>query len=149
MNKLTIIGNATADATLRTTQNGVSVCSFSVAVRGKGKNKENETTFFNVTAWRALGETCAKYVKKGKKVCVVGPVSISTYDSKNGEKRSNLAVTADDVEFLSPRSEDEGSGYSDNSGAEYGGAGYQQDEIPQSGGYTDVTNSVEVDELPF
>lgn len=106
MNKLTIIGNLTKAPELRTTSTGINVCSFTVAVnRPKGKNKqEQEADFFRVTAWRERGETCAKYLTKGSKVCVVGSVSVSTYDS-NGKTFASLDVTADEVEFLSSRSE--------------------------------------------
>lgn len=103
MNKLTIIGNLTRDPELRTTQGGVSVCTFTVAVnRRKTQNQQPEADFFRVTAWRELGENCGKWLIKGKKVCVVGPVSVSTYTGQDGKTYSNLEVTAQDVEFLSP-----------------------------------------------
>lgn len=106
MNKATIIGNLTKDPELRSTTTGVSVCTFSVAVnrRATDKDKKPEPDFFRVTAWRERGETCAKYLSKGKKVCVVGPVSVRTYQS-NGETRAALEIIADEVEFLSPREE--------------------------------------------
>jgi single-strand DNA-binding protein len=56
-----------------------------------------------VTAWRQLGENCAKYLAKGRKVCVVGPVSLSTYTGNDGKTRAQMEVTADDVEFLTPK----------------------------------------------
>ena len=105
MNSLHIIGNLTKDPELRTTSTGLSVCSFTVAVnRKKTKDGQQETDYFNVTAWRERGETCAKYLSKGKKVSVVGPVSVRTWES-NGKHGASLEVTADEVEFLSPRSE--------------------------------------------
>lgn len=105
MNSLHIIGNLTKDPELRTTATGLSVCSFTVAVnRKKTKDGQQETDYFNVTAWRERGETCAKYLSKGKKVSVVGPVSVRTWDS-NGKHGASLDVTAEEVEFLSPRSE--------------------------------------------
>ena len=58
-----------------------------------------------MTAWRQLGELCAKYLVKGRKVCVVGPVSVDTYTGNDGTTRANLAVTAEDVEFVSSRSD--------------------------------------------
>jgi single-strand DNA-binding protein len=105
MNSLHIIGNLTKDPELRTTATGLSVCSFTVAVnRKKTKDGQQETDYFNVTAWRERGETCAKYLSKGKKVSVVGPVSVRTWDS-NGKHGASLDVTAEEVEFLSPKSE--------------------------------------------
>lgn len=83
----------------------MSVCSFTVAVnRRKTNGNQQETDYFNVTAWRERGEICAKYLSKGKKVSVVGPVSVDTWESK-GKHGASLEVTADEVEFLSPRSE--------------------------------------------
>ena len=106
INRLIIIGNLTRDPELRSTTGGISVCSFTVAVnrRKTEKDKQPEADYFRVTAWRERGETCAKYLRKGKKVCVIGPVSVRTYES-NGETKASLEITAEEVEFLSPREE--------------------------------------------
>lgn len=110
MNKLTIIGNLTRDPELRTTSNGLNVCSFTVAVnrRRSANSNQPEADFFRVSAWRQLGENCQRYLAKGRKVCVIGPVSVSTYTANDGTTRASLEVTADDVEFLSSRNEDAG-----------------------------------------
>lgn len=108
MNKLFIIGNLTRDPELRSTRDGISVCTFTVAVNRRVRSAEAgqpEADFFRVTAWRALGENCAKYLTKGRKVGVVGAVSCQTYTGNDGNTRASLEVTADDVEFLSPRGE--------------------------------------------
>ena len=107
MNKLFIIGNLTRDPELRTTQSGISVCSFTVAVnrRRSQSNDQPEADFFRVSAWRGLGENCAKYLAKGRKVSVVGAVSVSTYQGNDGTTRASLEVNADDVEFLTSRQE--------------------------------------------
>ena len=106
MNKLTIIGNLTRKPELRVTSAGVSVCSFTVAVnrRRTANNQNPGADYFSVSAWRQLGENCAKFLDKGRKVCVVGPVSVRTYQAQDGTTRANLEVTADDVEFLSSAS---------------------------------------------
>ena len=62
-----------------------------------------DADFFRVSAWRQLGENCGKYLAKGKKVCVVGPVSVRTYEAGDGTTRADMEVMADDVEFLSPK----------------------------------------------
>lgn len=104
MNKLAIIGNLTADPQLRTTQQGLSVCDFTVAVnRRKKADGTQDTDYFRVSVWRQLGESCAKYLSKGKKVFVSGPVSVRTYQTQNGDTRASLEVLAEDVEFLTPR----------------------------------------------
>jgi len=69
------------------------------------EGQQDQADFFRVTAWRQLGENCQKYLTKGKKVAVVGPVSVSTYQGKDGKTYATLDVTAEDVEFLSPRNE--------------------------------------------
>ena len=93
----------------RVTQSGVSVCSFTVAVnRRRSQNADNsqpEADFFRVSAWRQLGENCARYLDKGRKVCVIGAVSCRTYTGNDGVTRASMEVTADDVEFLTPKGE--------------------------------------------
>ena len=102
MNKLTIIGNLTKDPELRTTSSGINVCSFTVAVnRKKSKDQEQTADFFNVSAWRGLAEVCSKFLHKGKKVCVVGSVSVRTWES-NDKHGASLEVNAEDIEMLSP-----------------------------------------------
>lgn len=129
MNKLILIGNLTRDPEQRTTPNGVTVCNFTLAVNRRGEpGQEQETDFFRVTAWRQLGENCAKYLAKGRKAFVSGPVSVSTYQAQDGSTRVQLEVTAEDVEFLTPKGE--------------AGAAPTAT-VPQ--GYTEIDNS----ELPF
>lgn len=125
MNKLTIIGNLTADPELRTIPSGVSVCTFTVAVNRRTGKEDRQTDFFRVTAWRQLGENCSRYLTKGKKVAVVGEVSARAFEGKDGTLRASLEVTADDVEFLSPRNEGQG----------YGQGGYQQPQQGTPAGY--------------
>ena len=108
MNKVFIVGNLTRDPELRTTRDGISVCSFTVAVNRRVRSAEAgqpEADFFRVTAWRQLGEICAKYLAKGRKVAVTGAVSLDTYTGNDGAQRASLQVTADDVEFLTSRGE--------------------------------------------
>lgn len=106
MNRLMIIGNLTKNPELRSTQDGTAVCGFTVAVnRAKSRNNPDPgADFFNVNAWRSLGENCAKYLAKGRKVAVVGRVSLRTWE-KDGKHGASLEVTADDVEFLSTKAE--------------------------------------------
>ena len=109
MNKAFFIGNLTRDPELSQTPSGVSVCKFGLAVNRNftNANGEREVDFFNIVAWRALGENCAKYLSKGKKVSIVGRVEITKYEDKQGEEKTVVNVVAEDVEFLSPRSDDE------------------------------------------
>ena len=132
MNKLFIIGNLTSDPELRTTSTGVRVCTMNVAVnrRFSGSNGERQTDFFRVTAWRQIGETCARYLSKGRKISVIGEVTARAYEGKDGTVRASLEVTADEVEFLSPR--EQGQGYQPAQGYQSNQGGYRQS-YPQQG----------------
>lgn len=144
MNRLTIIGNLTKDPELRTTQSGISVCTFTVAVnRRKTQNQQQEADYFRVSAWRELGENCAKWLIKGRKVAVVGPVSVSTYTGNDGKMYANLEVLANEVEFLSPAGQDTQNAA--QNAAQRAPQQAQQTQMPIAGGFT----AVETDELPF
>ena len=104
MNKQYLIGNLTADPETRTTPNGNTVCSFTLAVNRK-KAAEPTTDFFRINAWRNLGEVCGRCLSKGKKVAVVGELHPRLYEDKTGKTRLSLDVEADEVEFLSPKDE--------------------------------------------
>lgn len=132
MNKIVIIGNLTGTPELRVTQSGVSVCEFTVAVNGR--RKEDGATFFRVTVWRALGETCHKYLDKGRKVMVCGAVSASAYTGRDGKPRASLEVTAEDVEFLSAMGHD---------------AQTAQEEPAQQQGTEGGFTAVDTEDLPF
>lgn len=106
MNKAFLTGNLTKDPELRTTQSGDAVCTFTIAVNRRHKSRaqagQQEADFFHITAWRQLGENAAKWLIKGKKVTVVGPVSCRTYQGNDGKTYASMEVTADDIEYLSP-----------------------------------------------
>ena len=103
MNKAFIIGNLVRDPDSRTTQSGKQVCSFTVAVnRQRPAEGQPDTDFFRVTAWNAMADNCARYLFKGKKVAVTGPVSVSTYKTQNGDMKAQMEVYAQEVEFLTP-----------------------------------------------
>ena len=102
---MTIIGNLTADPETRVTTTGKQVTSFTVAVnrRKTAANQNPQADFFRVTAWEELVINCKNYLAKGRKVAVVGAVSVSTYTTNNGEFRASLEVMANEVEFLTPK----------------------------------------------
>lgn len=128
MNRCFIIGNLTRDPETRVTQSGSSVCSFTVAVNRRGQ--DDKTDFFRVSAWNKTGETCQKYLSKGRKVAVTGPVSVSTYTGQDGKTYANLEVMAQDVEFLTPKGEQQAA---------------QAHAAQANNGYQEVTD----DDLPF
>ena len=104
MNRLTIIGNLTADPEMRTTPNGKTVTNFTVAVSRKGD--KDKTDYFRCAAWGKTGEVCGQYLGKGKKVCVIGEVSARAFTDRQGEAKASLEVFVAEVEFLSPRGEE-------------------------------------------
>lgn len=104
MNKVFLIGNLTRDPEMRSTQSGIPVCNFSIAVNRRFRNAQTgqqETDFFNIVAWRQLAELCSRYLTKGRKVAVLGSIQTRTYEAQDGSKRSAFDIVADEVEFLS------------------------------------------------
>lgn len=105
MNKVFLVGNLTKDPELATTNSGVSVCRFSLAVQRRYTNAdgEREADFFNIITWRGQADICAKYLKKGSKCGIVGSIQNRSYDAQDGTKRYVTEITADEVEFLSSK----------------------------------------------
>lgn len=102
MNQAFLIGNIVRDPEVKTTNAGIKVCNFTIAINRRMKNNgEQQTDFFNIVAWRQLAELCEKYLNKGKKVAVIGSIQTRTYE-KDGVKRTAWDILADEVEFLSP-----------------------------------------------
>lgn len=98
MNKVFIVGRLTRDPEHRTTPNGISVTTFSVAVTRRTNREESD--FLNVVVWRGLADSCAKYLVKGQQVAVCGELRTRSYDAKDGTKRYMTEIQAEDVEFL-------------------------------------------------
>ncbi len=125
MNKAMIIGNLTRDPELKTTGSGISVCTFTVAVR-RPFNKE-ETDFIPVVTWRGLAENCSKFLSKGRKVGVAGRIQVRNYEANDGSRRYVTEIIADDVEFLTPKGEG-GQRYADDAPPPPDDAGLFEDE---------------------
>ena len=106
MNKIFIIGNLCRDPELRSTQAGIPVCTFTVAVNRRKQGADagqQETDFFRVTTWRQMAENCNRFLAKGRKVGVTGSLNLNQYKDSNGLPRYSMEVQADEVEFLSPK----------------------------------------------
>ena len=112
MNKAFIVGNLTKAPELKTTQSGISVCNFVVAVNRtyKDQNGDRQADFIPVIVWRGLAENCARYLDKGRKVAVVGEIQTRCYDAQDGTKRYVTEVMASDVEFLTPAAQTQSAG---------------------------------------
>jgi single-strand DNA-binding protein len=113
--KAIIAGNLTRDPELRSTPNGASVCSFSVAVNrtfrdSNGEQKE-DVSFIDCSAWGKLGEMINQYAKKGTGVLISGRLSQHSWEDKDGKKRSRTEIVVEDFNFTGARS-DNSSSYS-------------------------------------
>ena len=109
MNKVFLIGNLTRDPELTETNSGVALCRFAIAVSRNysGPDGERKTDFFNCIAWRGLGETVARFAKKGNKIAVSGSIELRNYEDSQGVKRTGIDIVAQDVEFLTPKQSDD------------------------------------------
>ena len=107
MNKVILIGNLTKEPEITTTNNGVSVCRFTLAISRRYANAEGEreTDFINIVVWRTLADNCHKFLKKGSKTAVVGNLQSRSYDANDGTKRYITEVVAEEVEFISTKSD--------------------------------------------
>ena len=105
MNQLNIIGNLTRDPERREgTRTGKPFVTFTVAVNRHGGSG---TDFFRAQVWDTLAENCVKYLRKGSKVAVTGPVRVTVYTESPGIPRAHMDINAQTVEFLSPKPADD------------------------------------------
>lgn len=120
--KAIITGNLTRDPELRTTPNGASVCSFSVAVNrvyrdSNGEQKE-DVSFIDCSAWGKLGEMINQYAKKGTGVLVSGRLDQRSWEDKTtGQKRSRVEIVVEDFNFAGGGSREGGNSGASNFGA--------------------------------
>ena len=101
LNHITLMGRLTRDPELRRTNSGIAVASFSIAVDCdfKGEDGQKETDFIDIVAWRNTAEFVSKYFTKGRMVVVSGALQIRNYTDKDGNKRRNAEVIANNVYF--------------------------------------------------
>ena len=125
LNKVILIGNLTRDPELRYATNGTAWASFGLAVNRVFKREgQPDVDFFRVSVFGKQAEHCANYLSKGRMVVVDGRIEINTYE-KEGQKRTSVDVTANDVRFL-PGS-GEGKSASSGSKTETSSGGYDSD----------------------
>jgi single-strand DNA-binding protein len=137
-NRVVLAGNLTRDPELRFTNDGIPVCSFGLAVN-RVRSRSEEVDFFDISAWRELGETVANYKKKGDPILLEGRLQYRTWEAQDGSRRSKVDVVADNVQFLGrPGDSDDG--------ASSGGGGGQ---ARREGGRGGRREEVEIDETDF
>ena len=133
---------------MRYTPNGQSVTSFSVASNRRYRTAEgeqrDETEWFNVSAFGRLADICNQYLTRGRQVYVEGRLRGRSYTDRDGQPRYSLEITANEVQFLGGRGDNEygggGGGYGDRDN--YGGGRGMAD----GGGAPPYD---ETDDLPF
>ena len=143
--KAIITGNLTRDPELRTTPNGASVCSFSVAVNrvykdANGEQKE-DVSYIDCSAWNKLGEMISQYAKKGSGVLVSGRLDQRSWEDKTtGQKRSRVEIVVEDFNFTGAPRDNGGSSSS------FGAANASEDtaSVPESD-----QEEVDLSEIPF
>lgn len=140
-NRVVLAGNLTRDPELRFTNDGVPVCSFGMAVN-RVRSKSEEVDFFDISAWRELGETIANYKKKGDPILVEGRLQFRSWEAQDGSKRNKVDVVAENIQFLGRAGGDGG----DGGGGGQGGGGQRR----QQGSRDDVDiNEEDFDDIPF
>lgn len=137
MNKVILMGRLAADPEIRYTTGGVAVTTFTLAVdRPKAKDREQETDWPSIIAWRQKAEFAANYLKKGRKVLITAAVRTRTYEDKEGKKRKVTEFQAEEIEFCDSKPQGSYEGNKERSPADDG--------IPD--GFVPVD---EDDDLPF
>ena len=155
MNVVCLVGRLTADPELRQTPNGISVCSFSVAINRSfaGANGERQADFINCVAWRQTAEFISRYFRKGQNIGLNGSIQTRTYQDKDtGKNRTAFEVVINNAYFV------ESKGTSQNTGFNNGGYNNYQEPAKPAGiassfstGELDDFSSIASDDgdLPF
>ena len=112
MNVVCLVGRLTADPELRQTPNGISVCSFSVAVQSSTKNPDGsyKADFINCVAWRQTAEFISRYFRKGQNIGLNGSIQTRTYQDKDtGKNRTAFEVVINNAYFVESKGTSQGS----------------------------------------
>ncbi len=114
-NLVVLTGRLTADPELKTTANGISVTSFSIAVSRRYRaGEEAQTDFINIVAWRQTADFVTKYFKKGSMIGIEGTIQTRRYTDKNGNNRTAFEVVANNVQFVESKKDNVGGGMNDS-----------------------------------
>lgn len=135
MNKVIMMGRIVNDLELKTTPQGLSVCSFRIAVdrNFQKKGEERKSDFFNVVAWRSNAEFVTRYFSKGRMILVEGEMNTRQYTDKNGNPSTWYEIVADRLHFTGEKANG-GGAYSDT----YGSAPVPPEAPPQPSEYSDA-----------
>ena len=152
LNHITIMGRLTRDPELRTTQAGVSVTSFTVAVDrdfGGRDGGERQTDFIDCVAWRSTGEFVSKYFHKGSMIVVSGRLQSRKWQDREGNNRTSWEINADNVYFGESRRDGDSSrdSYSNNTYSGSYDSGRSSAPAPASNTFVELDDGD--GELPF
>jgi len=104
VNKAILVGNLGKDPEVRFTGSGKAVCKFSLATTTVWNDadgaRQERTEWHNIIVWGKQGESCGKYLSKGRQVFVEGEIRSRSYDDKDGNKRYITEIVAQNVRFL-------------------------------------------------
>lgn len=157
MNKVILVGRLTRDPEMRTTQTGMVVTRFSLAVNHNftSRNGERGVDYINCSTFNKTAENIAKYCHKGSLVSAEGSIRTSSYDAQDGTKRYTTEVVCTQVNFLSSKSDNNGSVPTDSGYAQPDNAFSQPMEMPTANLDEDPFKSfgeeitLSSDDLPF
>ena len=113
INRVNISGNLTRDPELRATGGGTQILSFGVAVNDRRKNQqtgewEDVPNFVDCVVFGARADSLGRFLSKGSKVAIEGKLRYSSWETREGQRRSKLEVVVDEIEFMSPRGQQGG-----------------------------------------
>ena len=136
MNKVILVGNLTRDPELITTNNGISLCRFTLAVQRRfaSNEGEREADFINIVAWRQRAEFITKYFKKGSLIGIEGSIQTRRYQDKNGNNRTIFEVVVNNAQFVESKRDgaatNEPASYSNADASDFAEIGGMDDDLP-------------------
>lgn len=153
-NNVTLVGNVTRDPELRFTPSGQATATFGLAVNRRWQNRQTQeweeaTSFFDIVCWRELAENASESIKRGARVIVTGRLDQRSWETQEGEKRSKIEVTADE---LGPSLRWASAVVTKNERRDSGNAAGRQAPAPAAAGVaqsTDFGGGYNADEEPF
>jgi len=140
INSVNVAGNLTREVELKQTQSGTSILNFGIAVNERVKNNQtgewsDRPNFFNCVCFGKRAEGLAKVLSKGQKVAISGRLRYNQWENEKGEKRSNVEIVVNDVDFMSRRndSQSQQNGFYAPQQQQQGNYTSQQQYAPQNG----------------
>jgi single-strand DNA-binding protein len=154
LNKVLLLGNLTRDPELRYTPKGTAVADVAVAINRVWNNEQNqrqeETTFVDITLWGRQAEIAQQYLTKGRGVFIEGRLQMDSWEDKaSGQKRSKLKVVAENLQFMPDGKGNAGGGYSSGGGGSSAAPARSAGPSAMSGASADDSGFQEEDDIPF